>query len=275
MGLFNAKTETDRPRIGLALSGGAARGYAHLGVLRVMEELRIPVDVVAGTSVGSIVGALLAGGYTADQMAEIAAGLKWQKLVSPTLSGLGLVTARKLEHFITELLGNVTFTELRIPFKAVVTDIARGDEIVFSDGSVAQAVRASCSVPGIFEPVVDEERALVDGGVVNNLPSGLVRAMGADVVIAVDLNAHQANGTIPVNLLDVTFRSFAMLLDRTSAEGRDDADIMVQPDLSEFGYHDLSHADEMIARGVAAARAAFPAAEALRPILQERSGTAS
>ncbi|MFW5693668.1 MAG: patatin-like phospholipase family protein, partial [Alkalispirochaeta sp.] len=252
------KNRKRKPTVGLALSGGAARGYAHLGVIRVLAEHDISVDYVAGTSVGSVAGALLAGGYTPDHMIEVAAALKWQNLVSPTLSGMGLVTAKKLETFVGKLLGKTDFGELLIPFRAVATDIARTEEVVFSDGSVARAVRASCSVPGIFEPLVEGGTAYVDGGVTNNLPSSLVREMGADVVIAVDLNWQRPDPHLPVNLLDVTFRSFAMLLDRTSVEGRQDADVVIQPDLNEFSYHELSRADEMIERGHAAATAALP-----------------
>ena len=258
------------PVVGLALSGGAARGYAHIGVLKVLQERGIVIDRVAGTSVGSIVGALVAGGYDWRRMMEIADGLKWQKLVAPTLSGMGLVTARKLEVFIDELLGELTFEELSIPFRAVTTDISRGAEVVFSNGPVATAVRASCSVPGIFEPLMESDRALVDGGVINNLPSALLRDMGATVVIAVDLNAQRPGAELPVNLLDVTFRSFAMLLDRTSVAGREEADIVIQPDLTDFSYHDLSHADDMIARGEAAAEAALDAAD---PTLLPSPGT--
>jgi len=248
-----------KPSVGLALSGGAARGYAHLGVIQVLAEHHVSVDFVTGTSVGSVVGALLAGGYTDQQMIEIAEALKWQKLVSPTLSGMGLVTAKKLEAFVGELLGKTDFGELQIPFQAVATDIARTEEVIFSEGSVARAVRASCSVPGIFEPLVEGDTAYVDGGVTNNLPSALAREMGAEVVIAVDLNAQRPDPQLPVNLLDVTFRSFAMLLDRTSVEGRSDADIVIQPDLNTFSYHDLSHAEAMIARGHSAAEEALPA----------------
>ncbi|MFW5827142.1 MAG: patatin-like phospholipase family protein [Alkalispirochaeta sp.] len=251
------------PSVGLALSGGAARGYAHLGVIQVLVDHDVSVDFVTGTSVGSVAGALLAGGYTPPQMIQIAEALKWQKLVSPTLSGMGLVTAKKLETFVGELLGKTDFGELKIPFRAVATDIARTEEVIFSEGSVARAVRASCSVPGIFEPLVEEDAAYVDGGVTNNLPSSLAREMGAEVVIAVDLNSQRPDPQLPVNLLDVTFRSFAMLLDRTSVEGREDADILIQPDLNEFSYHDLSHAEEMIVRGHTAAEAALPAIEKL------------
>jgi len=245
--------KTGKRGVGLALSGGAARGFAHIGVVKVLQENEIAIQYVTGTSVGSIVGELFCGGYGWQEMIRIAESLKWQELVSPSLSGMGLVTSKKLERFIGELLGEVDFDELEIPFRAVAVDIARGTEVVFSSGPVARAVRASSAVPGIFEPLVEDDRALVDGGVVNNLPVALAREMGARRVIAVDLNADRPDPSPPVNLLDVTFRSFAMLLNATSDEGRHEADVLIQPSLDEFSYHDLSASDELVRRGESAA----------------------
>jgi len=239
--------------VGLALSGGAARGFAHIGVVKVLQQNEIPIGYVTGTSVGSIVGALFCGGYGWQEMLDIAEALKWQELVSPTLSGMGLVSSKKLERFMGELLGELDFDELEIPFRAVAVDISRGEEVVFSSGSVARAVRASSAVPGIFEPLVVDDRALVDGGVLNNLPVALARDMGARKVIAVDLNADRADVAQPVNLLDVTLRSFVMLLNASSTDGREDADVLIQPELDEFSYHDLSAADELVKRGEEAA----------------------
>ncbi len=239
--------------IGLALSGGAARGFAHIGVVKVLQQNEIPIAYVTGTSVGSIVGALYCGGYDWQEMIDIAQSLKWQELVSPTLSGMGLVSSKKLEGFMGELLGEMDFDELEIPFRAVAVDISRGEEVVFSSGPVARAVRASSAVPGIFEPLMEDDRALVDGGVMNNLPVALARDMGARKVIAVDLNADRADVAQPVNLLDVTLRSFVMLLNVSSVDGRADADVLIQPKLDEFSYHDLSVADELVKRGEDAA----------------------
>ena len=250
--------------VGLALSGGAARGFAHIGVVKVLQTNAIPVQYVTGTSVGSIVGALLCGGYGWEEMYEIASSLKWHELVSPTLSGMGLVSSKKLGEFIGELLGEVDFDELEIPFRAVTVDISRGEQVVFSSGPVARAVRASSAVPGIFEPLIEDDRALVDGGVINNLPVALAREMGARTVIAVDLNADRPNSDLPVNLLDVMFRSFAMLLNAASAEGREAADVLIQPALDEFSYHDLSIADELVKRGEEAATKALKQLKRLR-----------
>lgn len=241
-------------KIGLVLSGGAARGFAHIGALKVLQQNEIPIRYVTGTSVGSIVGALFCGGYDWEEILKVAKGLKWKELVAPTLSGLGLVKADKLEAFVDKLLGEVCFKELKIPFKAVAVDISRAEEVVFDSGSVARAVRASSSVPGIFEPLMEEDRALVDGGVINNLPCALCRTMGADKIIAVDLNADRASRDMPVNLLDVSYRSFAILLNNNSIEGRKNSDILIQPELYDFNYHDLSRADEMVAKGEEAAQ---------------------
>lgn len=249
--------------VGLALSGGAARGFAHIGVVKVLQEHGIPIDYVAGTSAGSIVGALLCSGYDWKEMEEVAYSLKWPELVSPTLSGMGLVKAEKLEEFIGELIGEGAFGELQTPFRAVAVDIARGEEVVISSGSVARAVRASTAVPGIFEPLIEDDRALVDGGVINNFPVDVVKEMGASAVIGVDLNAYRPNTAIPVSLLDVTYRSFAVLLDGTSAAGRESADILIQPNLEEFSYYDLSAADQLMERGEAAAMDALEQLEQL------------
>lgn len=240
-------------RTGLVLSGGAARGFAHIGVIKVLQSNGITVDCVAATSVGAIVGALYCGGYRWEEMLDIAGKLKWRELVAPTLSGLGLVKTDKIEKLVDELLGEISFDDLEIPFRAVAVDIARGEEIVLESGSVARAVRASSSVPGIFEPLVEDDTALVDGGVTNNLPCDVARSMGADKVIAVDLNADRPQDGMPVNFLDVSYRAFAKLLNTTSIAGRDSADVLIQPDLEGFGYHDLARVDELIARGERAA----------------------
>ena len=253
-----------RKRVGLVLSGGAARGFAHIGVLKVLQENDIPIDCVTGASVGSIVGALFCGGYRWDEIREIAAHLRWNELVQPTLSGLGLVKAERLERFVNDLLGGMSFEELAVPFKVVAVDIVTAKEVVFDSGPVARAVRASSSIPGIFEPVIEGDRAFVDGGVVNNLPCALARTMGARKTVAVDLNADAVTTGMPENLLDVSYRSFAILLDSASAAGRKNADILIRPDLRGCSYHDLAQADSLFERGVTAAEAALKRLEKLK-----------
>lgn len=243
-----------KPKIGLALSGGAARGLAHIGVLKVLEEERIPVSCVAGTSVGSLVGALFADGMGWRKMADTARKLKWKNLASISLSPLGLARTEKLEEVIDGLLGGKRFEELSLPFAAVAVDIGTGEKVVFRTGSVAEAVRASASIPGIFEPLILNGRYLVDGGVLDNLPGDVAREMGADFVIACDLNTDRVGEGRPKNLIDILYRSFQIMLGNSRSDLLPD-DVLIAPDLEGKNFHDLKPLDEYIALGEAAARA--------------------
>ncbi|MCA1755578.1 MAG: patatin-like phospholipase family protein [Spirochaeta sp.] len=244
-------------KIGLALGGGAARGLAHIGVLKVLEEYDIPISCVAGTSVGSLIGAAYCSGLDWRRIREITEEISWGELVRPSLSGKGLLKTQKLDSFLRHVLGEISFADLKTPFAAVCVDIATAEEIVLTEGSVVEAVRASSSIPGIFEPVIRGERALVDGGVGNNLPSVTARTLGADIVIAVDLTPEASNREMPQNLVDVMFRTFAALMWNTAVAGKKDCDVLIQPDIAGFSYHDLSKGDDLIAAGEQAARAAL------------------
>jgi NTE family protein len=179
-----------REKIGLALSGGGARGFAHIGVLRVLVENDIPIDMIAGTSAGSIVGAAFAAGMTIDQIAAMAAKVRWRSVVRPSLSPRGLFSTEPMRRFIQRELPVHNFDDLTVPFAAVACDLASGSEVVLKDsGDLMFALRASCSLPGLFAPVTRDGRLLVDGGVVSQLPVNAVLGMGADRVIAVDLMA--------------------------------------------------------------------------------------
>ncbi|MFC2046129.1 patatin-like phospholipase family protein [Chloroflexota bacterium] len=179
----------DRKRVGLALGGGAARGFAHLGVLRVLELAEVPVHCIAGTSVGSVVGALYAAGLDSERLLELALSFRWRQVARLAWPRHGLVSFSKLEGYLTRAIGDVTFSELEVPYAAIAADLATGEQVILTDGSVARAVHASCSIPGIVAPVDLGGRLLVDGGIVNNLPISAVRDLGADVVIAVGLGA--------------------------------------------------------------------------------------
>ena len=239
---------------GLALGGGAARGIAHLGVLKVLEETGLHPDFITGTSAGSIVGALYAGGYTWETIAEVTRALDWTDMVQPVFPKMGLVRGDRLERQLTDLLGDRTIEELEVPFKAITVDLECGELFVIDRGPVARAVRASCSIPGIFEPVEYEDRLLVDGGVLNDVPTDVCREMGADVVLGVELSADMIRERTPENIFGVLMATFAIMVRHSQQTAPDHNTIIIQPDLAGFNYHNLKRADEMIQRGEQAAR---------------------
>lgn len=243
-----------RRKIGLALGSGAARGLAHIGVLKVLEEEQIAVHRIAGTSAGSLIGSLFCSGFSWQKIKETARDIDWGDLVSPTWPTLGIVSPEKIEKTLSRLLQGRGFDDLAIPFGAVAVDITTGEEVVLRSGSVARAVRASCSIPGIFEPTEIEGRLLVDGGLVNDVPTTVVKDMGADRVIGVDLNADRVVPKRPENLIEIFYRSLNILIYNSAQRARRVADVMVVPRLEGFAYHDLGRLDELIEQGERAMR---------------------
>lgn len=242
-------------RIGLALSGGAARGAAHLGVLRVLEREKIPIDVVAGVSAGSVTGALYCAGVPLDEMVHALQEFSWHKIISPTMPVHGLVSFKKLENYLIKWIGDVWFSELKIPFAVGTTDLLTGRPIHFMTGRVAPLVRASCSIPGLVVPLEYGEYWLVDGGVSCNLPSHAARALGADLVIGVDL----VKPYVRKNLGAAGIASTALeILVRHSGGGMQDADVVIAPALDNKTYSRFSRYREMIELGEQAAEAMLP-----------------
>jgi NTE family protein len=178
-----------RKRLGLALSGGGARGVAHVGFLHVLDREGIPIDCIAGASAGSLAGAAYAGGIRGTELVELARQVRWRDLARPDRSRRGLFHLGPLEAFLVQHLGDVTFGDLELPYAALAADPGNGELVVLKEGRLAPAVCASCAVPGVFVPVDVGGRILVDGGVINNLPISAVRALGADVVVGVGLFA--------------------------------------------------------------------------------------
>ncbi len=174
-------------KVGLALGGGAARGYAHIGVLKVLERERIPVDLIAGTSMGSMVGAYYACGYRPSELEDIAMATKRRHIVSPGYSKMALLSNRKIVRMLDSHIGNRTFEDLEIPLSVVTMDILTGDEVIINTGLVKEAVLTSISVPGVFPPRETDGKILLDGGPIDQVPVGVVRNMGAHRVIAVDI----------------------------------------------------------------------------------------
>ena len=257
-------------RIGLALGGGAALGLAHIGVLKALAEHGIDIDVVAGTSAGSFVGAAFCAGRSWGEIREAARRLEWSHLVSLAIPRQGMMRLDKLERYVENFAGD--FSSLLVPFSAVATDLVSREAVVFTTGSVARAVRASCSVPGLFEPLRDGGLVLVDGGLVDDVPADAARALGADIVIAVNLHARRQLAAPPRGILDIAYYSFDILLSGCSQKSVAAADVVVSPDVQGFSYRDLRKADELAARGEAAMLEAMPV---LRRLMEDRRAAGS
>jgi len=252
--------------VGLALSGGAARGMAHVGVLKVFKEHGVPVDCVAGTSAGALVGAAFAAGMPVEELEEIGRRLRWRDFGRMTLSRLGAQSNARMEEYVRARFPVSRFEELPIPFAAVATDLHTGAAVVMRDrGDVAFAVRASCAVPGWYVPVVDEHgRQLVDGGLVANIPTAAVRALGAEVVVAVDVNFEGAKFLgAPSSVVGVRLQSSLVVQKTSAAHQRHSADIVLSPRVGHVRWDEMTRAAELIAAGEVAARAALPAIKEL------------
>lgn len=244
-----------RKTIGLALSGGAARGAAHIGVLRVLLREKIPIDVVAGVSAGSIVGALFCAGISLDDMTEAMKDFGWQNISALAFPRHGFVSFEKLEHFMVRWIGDVWFSELQKPFAVGTTDLLTGRPVTFKAGRVAPLVRASCSIPGIVVPLEYGEYWLADGGVSCNLPAQAARGLGADVVIGVDL----MKPFVRKNLGPAGIGSTALeIMVRHSGGGVENADVVICPALDNRSYSRFSRYKEMIELGELAAEAMLP-----------------
>jgi len=265
--------EQHRARIGLALSGGAARGIAHVGVLRVLQEHDIPIDYIAGTSAGALVGGALASGMSLDEIEEIGRNLRWRDMGRTTLSRLGVQSNARMEEYIRARFPVTRFEELKIPFAAVATDLRAGSAVVLSgEGDVAFAIRASCTIPGWYVPVTDEQgRQLVDGGLVANVPTAAARALGADLVIAVDVNCEGAKFLgPPQSAIGVMLQSM-MVVQRTAAMHQwQDADLVIMPKVGHIRWDEMTRAGDLISAGRQAALSTIERIKHLIELAQER-----
>ena len=265
-----------RPRLGVALGGGFARGIAHLGVLRVLQEEQIPVDVVTGTSAGAMLAIAYASGHSIAEIVHQARATRFKDFGNWKLSWLGLASNQKLEHYPRKFLGVSTFEDLKIPLAIAATDLASGEAVYFSHGQLGPALRASCAYPGMFVPVEIEGRFLVDGFLAAPVPVDAARGLGADVVIAVFLEA--ANNRKPSSVVDVIGLSFAILQRHADLEWRRAADIIIEPNVKDFLWDDFEKTAELIAAGETAARAALPqirmalAAKSTREVPEMKTG---
>lgn len=246
---------TPGKQIGLALSGGAARSLAHIGVLTSLVRNRVPIDCVAGCSAGAILGAAFCAGMSIHQIRALAPYITWRRLATPVKSEAGFLSFEKLERWLVMLLGDLEFADLRLPFAVVTMDMVSGERVIIRDGRIARAVRASCSIPGIVTPVMIDGRLLGDGGVVDNLPVDVARDLGADFVIGVDVFEpfySRARGPLGKGLTALE------TLVRNSGGGVGRADFLIAPRTAGKTYVRFSHYKELIALGESAAEASLP-----------------
>ncbi len=252
---------TPRPKIGLVLGGGGARGFAHIGVMRVLEQEKIPVDVVVGTSVGSLIGALYADTGSVLDCEYHALTITQADLFDygalSLISG-GFVKGERLEAFLERNLKNKSIENMAVPFAAVAVDLRTGNTVVLDRGSAAQAVHASAAIPGVFVPVEMNGRTYVDGGVTNPVPVDVARRKGADVVIAVAIPAAVPAQT-PRNPVAVIYHAVTIMAAEIGRLRLADADVAITPEVGDVAYDDFSRKKELIDAGTRAAKAALPA----------------
>ena len=252
-----------RPKVGLALGGGAARGFAHIGVLKVLEENDIPIDYIAGASMGAIIGAHYALHKNVPLLEHIAVKLRKRdmvKLIRFNSLKKSLISGRKIDLFLRELMQDKSFSDTKIKFKLVTTDIIRGDEVILSKGNIVDALNASYCIPGIFEPVKIGNKYLVDGGVVNNTPANVVEKMGADIVIAVDLTIKSVpviNDFTLFKTLNQTFEIFRIQSTKKILKQSKDA-IIINPKFKKTDSLKFQDVERFIKLGEKVAEKALP-----------------
>ena len=248
-----------QPRIALVLGGGGARGFAHVGVIRVLEQEKIPIDLVVGTSVGSLIGALYAHQANSFELEWAAFSMEKSDVFDYTIlsAGMGPVLGDKLEAFVARQVRSSDIEQLKIPFVAVAVDLNRGVPIALERGPVARAVRASCAIPGVFQPVSHQGRLLVDGGVINNIPISVARSKGVDVVIAVDISENVTNFEI-ANLLDVTLQAVAIMFRESVDHHKRDADVLITPSVGSVRAFDFTEKKRLMQAGIDATQKALP-----------------
>jgi len=258
-----APVEKERPtpkpaRIALVLGAGASRGFAHVGVLKVLESNNIPIHIIVGTSAGSFVGSLYAFGISAFDLHKMSLALTKGDLIDLAIPDNGFIKGEKLAEYVNKTVKNAPIEKLKIPFYAVATSIPDGQEMVFGQGNTGMAVRASCSIPGVFRPVRIADRMYVDGGVVSPVAVDAARKLGADIVIAVDI-AADLDIRKPQGTIDTILQSINIMYTILSAAQLSRADVAIKPRVGYIGSSDLDKRHEAIIEGEKAALAELPA----------------
>lgn len=246
------------PRIGLALGGGAAKGFAHVGVIKVLEAAGLTPTVVAGTSAGSVVGALYASGLSGFALQEQSFALDEERIKDLTLFGVGgVIKGDKLQAYVNELIKNKPLEQMSKPFAAVATDLDSGERVIFTRGNTGQAVRASCSVPGVFQPALIGGKRYVDGGLVSPVPVDAARQLGADIVIAVDISSKARDGKA-AGMLSNLNQTITIMGQKLGEQEMTRAEVVIRPRVGQIGATDLDQKHVAVLEGEKAAQAALP-----------------
>ncbi len=249
--------EAVKPKLALVLGGGAVRGFAHIGVIKVLEAQGIVPDMVVGTSAGSVVGALYAAGFSGFELQKIAFKLEEDSVGDWTIPDRGFIKGEALQGFINKSVQNKPIEKLKKPYAAVATDLQSGEMAVFSKGNTGMAVRASSSVPGLFQPVTINGHDYVDGGLVSPVPVNAARTLGADVIVAVDISGKPKYRKVE-GVTDVLLQTFGIMGQVISRRDLQDADVVIQPNTGSVGPADFAKKHEVILEGEKAAQAALP-----------------
>jgi NTE family protein len=263
----------DTPRltsgVGLALGGGFARGYAHLGVLKVFEEQQVAISCISGSSIGSIIGAAYASGAPLGSIISRCRQIRFRDFARWRVSRFGLASNDRLEHLLQGFFDSRQFEDLKIPTSVVATDLDTGDPVVFKQGSLAEAIRASCAFPGLFEPVQIGTRYLADGGLVAPVPTRAARELGAPIVVGVSVGLHDGRRGAPSNIFQVVSRAVSAAQKHQLEVSERYADLVLRPSVSTIAWDDFDRVDEAIEAGASVARNALPQIRKLLAILAE------
>ncbi|WP_026675986.1 patatin-like phospholipase family protein [Fictibacillus gelatini] len=238
----------ERPIIGLALGSGGARGFAHIGVIKAVREAGIPIDLIAGSSMGALIGAMVGLGHTNESLIKLASLFKRKYYMDYTIPKMGFISGKKIKELIRLLTHNKNIEDSLIPLAIVATDLLKGEKVVFTKGSMADAVRASISIPGIFVPEKINNRLLVDGGVIEKVPVEVVKEMGADIVIAVDISQFRAEPVI-TSIFDVISQSIDIMQREIGRRHEIASDIMIRPPVEQYSSTTYKNVNEIIELG--------------------------
>ena len=247
-----------RPGVALAFGGGFARGFAHLGVLQVLEQNRIPISHIAGTSVGSVFGAAYASGAPLARILAVSRTIRFRDIARWSVSRLGLASNHRLADLIERVFESKQFEDMRIPLAVVATDLATGDPVIFHQGPLVEAIRASCAFPGLFEPIQIGTRCLADGALVAPVPTHAARQLGGNIVIGVAVGVHDGHRDAPKNLFQVVARAVSAAQKHQLDTWERHADLVIRPDVHGIAWDDFAKASEAIEAGAAATRLALP-----------------